>query len=510
MVEGLRAMVSRRALLAGCAATGLSGLALPVPARAGSGLRWVSGDHHVHTKYSGGADAPYRVDQQVAHALEYGLGWLVVTDHPGRVHQRHGLAQSLADIRRLRTEHPELLLFQGIEWNVPAGDHATVFTAPGPYEATLLADFEARFDARMNDTTGPGRAGEAEAVRALRWLADQVRAGRTAMALCIVNHPGRAGAYGPGELRALRDAHPMVIGMEGAPGGQAAGVPADEGGPGGARGAYDQGPSAKSYPGCPAEAFRTFGGFDWMTATVGGVWDAMLAEGLPWWITASSDAHKVLGERWRTGGPPTAAGFYPDPLPDDSPGASGSFWPGQYSRTHLGLRGRTPLSAMQALRDGRIWVDHGQLIDGLEVSVGEQRATLGELAVARRGDDVELRVRIALADRDNHHGQRPRLRRVDVIAGPVTGPVADRDTRQAPRTEVVASFEVDRASGEVVLRHRFERVEQPFYLRLRGTDGNVSAPGSIEPREDRPGDADPWEDLWFYTNPVFVDVSAGR
>ncbi|MFD0599217.1 hypothetical protein ACFQZ4_48635 [Catellatospora coxensis] len=56
-----------------------------------------------------------------------------------------------------------------------------------------------------------------------------------------------------------------------------------------------------------------------MTATVGGMWDAMLAEGLPWWITASSDAHKVYGQRWRYGGSPTEDGSYPDPVPDDTP-----------------------------------------------------------------------------------------------------------------------------------------------------------------------------------------------
>lgn len=50
-----------------------------------------------------------------------------------------------------------------------------------------------------------------------------------------------------------------------------------------------------------------------------------------------------------------------------------------------------------------------------------------------------------------------------------------------------------------------------MYVRLRGTDGNRSAVGlrgaSVDPAGpavDVLGDADPWKDLWFYSNPVWV------
>ncbi|MER8155563.1 hypothetical protein [Streptomyces sp. NPDC094472] len=33
-----------------------------------------------------------------------------------------------------------------------------------------------------------------------------------------------------------------------------------------------------------------------MTATVGGLWDSLLAEGRPWWITADSDSHNVYAD----------------------------------------------------------------------------------------------------------------------------------------------------------------------------------------------------------------------
>jgi len=65
--------------------------------------------------------------------------------------------------------------------------------------------------------------------------------------------------------------------------------------------------------------------------------------------------------------------------------------------------------------------------------------------------------------------------------------------------------------GTATFTHRVRAVEGPFYVRVRGTDGKRSQVGiygaSVDPEGpalDVVGDADPWEDLWFYTNPVFV------
>ena len=71
---------------------------------------------------------------------------------------------------------------------------------------------------------------------------------------------------------------------------------------------------------------------------------------------------------------------------------------------------------------------------------------------------------------------------------------------------MVASYEVAACGPEVVVQHTFRAVKAPFYLRVRGTDGRRSVPGSIEPAPD-PGGVDPWTDLWFYAKPVFVDVA---
>ncbi|WNV76913.1 PHP domain-containing protein [Geodermatophilus sp. DSM 44513] len=502
---------------AGLGAVGL-GSAAPAAAsgRRGSGLVWLNGDHHIHTQYS--PDALYTVRTQVEEARRYGTDWMVITDHGTAAHARIGVELTNPDIRAARADLPDMLVFQGLEWNIPAAEHGTVFVAPNSNELAVLQEFEQQFDGSVTGTSAGTAANEAHAVAGIRWLGQQMLSGRTPSALFLANHPARRGIDSPHEIRAWQSADPRVaIGMEGAPGHQAASIPLP-GGPGEARGYYAGEPGPESFPGYPLESYRTFGGFDWMTATVGGLWDSLLAEGRTWFITANSDSHTVWGDdRIRPPGQDTreyfdANGRYGDPISSGAPIYDrGDFWPGYYSRTWVGARERSYGAVMDAMRAGRVWVGHGDLIDGLQVTVsGADRwhhaGTLGEQVQVHRGEDVRLKARIRPRRTPNANGDVPRLRRVDVVAGPMTGPAADPDTLAAPGTRVVGSYEVG-GTDEIVVEHVFRRVEEPFYLRLRGTDGNVSAPGSIEPRQDPVGNSDPWLDLWFYSNPVFVRVS---
>jgi hypothetical protein len=105
----------------------------------------------------------------------------------------------------------------------------------------------------------------------------------------------------------------------------------------------------------------------------------------------------------------------------------------------------------------------------------------------------------------------PKLARVDLIVGDVTGPVADKDIFTTPTTKVAKSFEVNKSTGTVTLKYSFGAVDHAYYLRLRGTDGNRGAVGlngaavdPAGPAMDVLGAADPWKDLWFYTNPIWV------
>jgi len=479
-----------------------------------NGLLWLAGDHHIHTQYS--SDAQYRVIDQVRHANAYGLDWMVITDHGSVAHAKIGVDKVNPDIVAARDEISDTLVFQGFEWNIPGAEHGTVFVHPGRNEVAVLKEFENTFDGVVTNTGASTPAHEALAVSGVHFLSSAVAKHRVQDALFLANHPARKGIDSPHEIRGWRDAEPRIaVGFEGAPGHQASGLPAPLG-PGGGRGAYDFSPTADSFAAYPLESYRTWGGFDWMTATVGGLWDSLLAEGKPWWITANSDSHQVYADiAVRGGGDFNANGRFDDPVYGGGSLATtnSDFWPGFYSRTHVGSKNFSYASVMAGLRAGQVWVDHGALISGIDVRVrsGNSWVTLGDTLVARRGSRVQLSITVDLANGPNWAQVEPVLDRVDVIRGAVTGPAANRDTFTAPDTKVVKSFDVGSSRGRVSFTYDLGPLDDPFYVRLRGTDGNRTAPGflgaSVDPAGpamDVVGDADPWIDLWFYTNPIWV------
>ncbi|MFB7337894.1 PHP domain-containing protein [Streptomyces adustus] len=478
------------------------------------GYLWLAGDHHIHTQYS--SDAKYRVIDHVRQANAHGLDWMVITDHGSVAHAKIGVEKVNPDIVAARDQIDDTLVFQGLEWNIPAAEHGTVFVHPGKNEVAVLKEFENSFDGSVKGASASSPANEALAISGLNFLAEQVQRRKVKDVLFLANHPARKGIDSPHEIRGWRDAQPTIaVGMEGAPGHQAAGLPAPLGA-GSGRGIYDNSPSADSFGGYPLESYRTWGGFDWMTSTVGGLWDSLLAEGKPWWVTANSDSHNVYADT-AVRGPNSDFnnnGRYEDPVYGGTLNVTDTdFWPGQYSRTHVGAASFSYKAVMDGIRAGRVWVDHGGLISGLNAQLrsGNRAVTLGGALTVRRGSQVDLVVEISLANGPNWAQFVPKLARVDVVQGDVTGPVADKDTFVTPATKVVKSFEVNKSTGAVRLTYSLGRVDKPVYVRLRGTDGNRSAVGlrgaavdPAGPAMDVIGDADPWKDLWFYSNPMWV------
>ncbi|MFD6276479.1 PHP domain-containing protein [Streptomyces sp. NPDC060209] len=522
--QSRRSLLRRAGLLgAGVAASSVLAGAATAPAhadsrsrRGGKGFLWLAGDHHIHTQYS--SDGKYRVVDQVRQGARHGMDWLVITDHGSGTHAKIGVEKVNPDIQAARSAYEDTLVFQGLEWNIPAAEHGTVFVHPGRNEVSVLKQFETGYDGAVKAATGSTPANEALAIAGLTFLSEQVARRKVKDALMLANHPARKGIDSPHEIRAWRDAtpgsHRIAVGFEGAPGHQAGGLPKPLG-PGGARGIYNNSPGSDSFAGYPLESYRTWGGFDWMTATVGGLWDSLLAEGKPWWITANSDSHQVYGDTAvRGGGDFNTAGRYDDPVYGGRIDVTeNDYWPGYYSRTHVGAEDFSYAAVMDGIRAGRVWVDHGQLISGLDVRVsgGSRWATLGGALQVKKGTRVTLTVDVAAAGGPNWAGFRPTLARVDVIQGDVTGAVKDKDTFTAPSARVVKSYEVNKSTGTVRLTYDLGRVDHPVYLRLRGTDGNRSAVGAMGasvdpagPAIDVVGDADPWRDLWFYSNPVWV------
>ncbi|MFI5822224.1 histidinol-phosphatase [Streptomyces rishiriensis] len=528
-----RRHLMRRAGLFG-AAFALGGAAAPAAAATGRGhggedprLAYLVGDHHVHSVYS--HDAKYTFSQQARAAARYGLDWMVFNEHANFGHASFGAALEHEEILKARAENPRQLIFQGLEWYIPAAEHCTVFAAPGPHEADLLTKFELAYDGKLLGYT-EGAAGaadtarnEAHAVKAIMWLAEQCRTGYVDDVLVLANHPLRLGIDSPHEMRAWRDAAPeIMIGMEGAPGAQGAALPGWRGATS-IRGEYENKPSAQSWAGYPADAYLTYGGFDWATATVGGLWDSMLAEGRLFSITTNSDNHRTVFDTWKNGDWPAGQNFdttgrLPDPVNTDTPQPGSDFWPGQFSRTHVGVTRYGYRAVMTGLREGRVWLDHGHLLDGLEVRLrrehgGGRGVTLGGRLRVRKGEKLTLEITVTSASRPNPRGILPQLAHVDVIRGAVRGAVSDRDAWRAPDTRVVRTTDVSGRTGTYTLRVPVTVGDESFYVRLRGSDGNRNGTGYLgafvdphAPIPHEPGNGDPWADTWFYSNPVFVDV----
>ncbi|MDH3035217.1 phosphoesterase [Streptomyces sp. TRM75561] len=490
--NGAAAEVSRRQLVkyAGVGATfvAASPLAAAAPAvadagdnrRHGGGSRgrvWRAGDHHVHSEYSGsydtstnpptfrkGADAVYPIVTNVIMAKHFGLTWAMCTDHGGPTHSKVNLEQAYPDLLLSRQLVPDVLQFWGMEFDAPALDHHTLMIPHHKDEAQQLYELESRFAKRDAFPADPGRDTEAKMIEFLKAAKDMRN-----KPLVIAHHASRSatglGVYGQDTPREFRNgnnvAPDIYVGFEGAPGHQA--------GPlnGGARGGYG------NYP--------THGGFDQMTARVGGLWDALLGEGRRWWITATSDSHV----HWTRGG--------------------SDFWPGEYSKTYV-LARQDYADIMDGLRSGRIWVGTGDLITSLDLTASSRHrsAAMGEtLTVSRRNrTDVDIEIRFRPLAGRNANGDHPEVRRVDLIVGQVTGPSADLDSDTNPTTEVVARFgprDWHKQGHEHVIRHTLRNVETDLYARVRGTSTDEA-----EPLAD--GLESPWDDLWFYSNPVFVQV----
>ena len=505
----------------------MPGLRLLIPIAAGLSLvvtvwaqapgpRWLPGDSHIHSHWSPGydrkvdppapipgGDARYSTPLNASMARRFGLDWMVTTDHGGPNHSKLNLTQAYPELQQSRVLVPDVVQFYGMEINLPGMDHHTLIIPRSDDEANMLFGIESRFDANEAWPDDPARDTEAARLAALEYMRALPR-----LPLLFANHPSRSatgiGSYGrdePWEFRQNNDAAPDVYrGMEGAPGHQAGTLARDgtprrspEGAPAGARGGYGN-PEA-----------RTMGGFDQMTAIVGGLWDALLGEGRRFWIVATSDSHAHY----------------------DDPGRSGSdFWPGEFQKTYVRAF-KTHDAILDSLRAGRIFVAAGDLISELDVeaAAGRQRAGVGDTLQAAPGDRVEVTIRFRDPDAPNHRGDRPAVARVDLIVGEVHGRSAGRlpcggkpsavadataDKAGVPcnadrneTTRVHARFDArawSRQGEHYRIKTTLPRVTTGLYIRVRGTSG-----ADLEPPMDPPGE-NPWSDLWFYSNPIFVAV----
>jgi hypothetical protein len=460
----------------------------------GSGV-WLAGDHHVHSKYS--PDGQYEILTQVDAAARHGLSWCAITDHGGPFHDKIALKQAYPDLLAARKKHANMTIFQGLEWNVPAAEHGTVIVPPSRNEAKVISEFEARYDELNISRKDTPANTEADAVAAVKYLQTL-----KPFPLFIANHPARRGRNSPREMRDWADVGPDVFrGFEGSAGHQAATLM------GSPRGHYDKSPSGDAWPGYPIESYRTHGGYDWYVTQVGGLWDSLLGEGRPWYITANSDSHRHYTDRTVLKEYTYATKGYVTTTTQQAERTDNiDFWPGEYTKTWVHAASADPMEILAALRSGSMFCVHGDLIDRLELTATSADACApmgGTLILEKAGDDILVRIRIRAPKGLNFAGRRSDLHHVDLIAGEIRGPAADRSTITNESTRVVRRFAAQDARSDaehLVFEHRFRNVRQSFYVRLRGTNRDV-----LQPELDGLT-INPWDDLWFYSNPVMIRV----
>src|SRR5262245_15403177 len=95
--------------------------------------QWLAGDSHIHSHWSVeydrsktppepiiGGEGIYSTPTNAKKALEYGLSWMVTTDHGGPNHSKLNLEHAYAELKESRALVPEVLQFYGMELNMPA------------------------------------------------------------------------------------------------------------------------------------------------------------------------------------------------------------------------------------------------------------------------------------------------------------------------------------------------------------------------------------------------------
>lgn len=311
------------------------------------GGKWLVADLHTHTRFSDGALQP---DELVRRAVANGCQVLAITDH-GDPGLKAAEPEYFEAIEALRAKLPQLVLFAGMEWNVPpfkGREHVTVLTLP-TLERRILPEHKQRFDASR---------GAIDAAEALKWMAGAIK--EPAGAVLFYNHPTRDMASSPervqASLAAWRGQSPAMIGFEGAPGHQRA-------------------PRAGAY----GLRYPADERWDVVAATVGGAWDRLLDAGHDvWGAIANSDYHN----------------------------AEMDHEPCAFARTHLQVPEATQAGVLKALQAGSFWAGHGRVLKHLALTVHAAGlavpASPGEVI---RVDPVrETTVRVAIERDENARG----------------------------------------------------------------------------------------------------------
>ena len=483
-----------------------------------TGGKWIAGDFHQHSYYT---DGKHVLDEVMANGFKYSLNFQANSEHGGyRIqdgynhfwddanyyptnpirgdfiesnnHQAMWRWQSLSEyaypqIKSLRNKFNDKYILTGVEWNVPSHEHCDIMVEDlnnYPY----VAIFEYYFDEDDDDTSNPFSGSwlpekkldsHEKAVAAAKWLQNNF-AGHSWM---IPTHPERKNLWHIEDFRDLNNAAPEVaFGFDGMPGHQKES----------SRGGFDSG---------SAVGGGTYGGAGYFIAKIGGLWDALLGEGRCWWTFVNSDFHNTDGD----------------------------FWPGEYAKTYvfaydLNNNGKFDTNEIvKALMSGNSFSVHGDLINTLEFSIksGEKIATMGSGLRADKNSDIEITIAYKSPIKNNN-GDKPAVDHIDLISGSLTGKVnpesSDYTKDVNETTKVIKRFgNRDFTKNSDGLYRAIYRIKLDGnkYFRLRGTNLAPDTAGETD-KDGNPlvdfeqknfdGKKEAWNDLWFYSNPIFVYV----
>lgn len=503
-----------------------------LPGKVSGQARYIVGDFHQHSTYT---DGSYSIQHVMDKNNFYGIDWWANSEHGGGFtmnaavsgldlgtskfwdqynpnpiigtvsnsggHQKMWRWQCLRDssfkqILIARQKFPGKIIFQGYEMNVPGHEHGSMGLIGQQFETNpnvnAIAEFEYKFDESDADMIGGAAqgwtksllAGHSKTVEAVQWL----QANYPDESYLVPAHPERKNLYQINHFRDMNNAGPDVcFGFESMPGHQLDPQ----------RGGYSS----------SAVGGGTYGGTGYFSAILGGLWDAMLSEGRHWWLFASSDFHEEVRD----------------------------FYPGEYEKTFTWVEEPTnPASIIDGLRSGNSFVVEGDLIDALEFKArwADKSATMGQTLQHGRG--LIITVKVHDPSTNNNNGQNPSLDHIDLIMGDVTGFISpDAPEYSVPTvatTRVIARFdavggmtddnnvtsrkwEVDN-QGNLVMNYSIAKLDGKHYFRLRGSNNGLNVAGETDsngnPLLDPVGQntrAKVYNDLWFYSNPIFTQVS---
>lgn len=496
---------------------------------------WTTGDLHVHTVQSDDSRTTQTLDFVLGKAFTtYGLDWMAVSNHlrsskydnnanllPAPVAFAYGMeAYEMPRIKSLQASgtYDKKLIFSGFEWDTPTHDHLGIGIFEGGSELVTstsavkefqyvfttgdeslfkpedLARWKSKYSVRTNTTA-------ADALKGIAWLKDNF----PDTSYAFINHPSRnPGKYTISDFRQMNDLAPNVVfAIEGMVGNQMEPN----------RGGYTSDYIDANKPN------RTYGGTDYVVAQLGGQWDALLGEGRRIWNIADSDSHFEI----------------------DAAGNSSGYYPGEYAKNYVwqASDGTGVAGLLNSLRAGRSFGVFGDLINALDftAATSADKAHMGQELAVSAGQSVNITIRFKSPPVNNYQrpvnsgnlgNMVPKVHHVDLIVGDV-GPKALPGTAAYnvalnPSTRVLKRFgSADMklgADGYYAVTTTVVASKNQ-YFRVRGTNlaedvAGLTAAG--EPLADAPvNTADNatrhdqindrnYGNLWFYSNPIFVNV----